>query len=116
MRCSGKTIVALGGEIKSRGTRVARGLWCGLTNQANRPRADGAPAPPASGPVERDVRRAHGEWRPARSWRENVSPHVEQRYFSTKKSKIAMPASSSTRRATTATEVDGPKLRSDAAT
>jgi hypothetical protein len=29
----------------------------GLTNQANRPRADGAPAPPASGPVEREVGR-----------------------------------------------------------
>src|SRR5512142_3229997 len=29
-----------------------------LTNQANRPRADGAPAPPASGPVERVVRAA----------------------------------------------------------
>src|SRR5258706_98912 len=28
----------------------------GLTNQANRPRADGARAPPASGPVEREVR------------------------------------------------------------
>src|SRR5207248_1900051 len=28
-----------------------------LTNQANRPRADGAPAPPASSPVERVVRR-----------------------------------------------------------
>jgi len=28
-------------------------------NQANRPRADGAPAPPASGPVEREVRRQH---------------------------------------------------------
>src|SRR5438046_8371600 len=32
-------------------------LACCLTNQANRPRADGAPAPPASGPVEREVRR-----------------------------------------------------------
>jgi hypothetical protein len=30
---------------------------CRLTNQANRPRADGAPAPPASGPVERVVSR-----------------------------------------------------------
>ena len=29
---------------------------CRLTNQANRPRADGAQAPPASGPVERVVR------------------------------------------------------------
>src|SRR5215471_12155001 len=28
-----------------------------LTNQAKRPRADGAPAPPASGPLEREVRR-----------------------------------------------------------
>src|SRR4029450_12222505 len=28
-------------------------LGCRLTNQANRPRADDAPAPPASGPVER---------------------------------------------------------------
>src|SRR5438093_4072933 len=31
--------------------------FVGLTNQANRPRADGAQAPPASGPVEREVRR-----------------------------------------------------------
>ena len=30
--------------------------YCRLTNQANRPRADGAEAPPASGPVERAVR------------------------------------------------------------
>src|SRR5690242_17501654 len=30
-----------------------------LTNQANRPRADGAQAPPASGPVERVVRHHH---------------------------------------------------------
>src|SRR5664279_1899985 len=66
--------------------------------------------------VDRRVRRVHGEWRVASSWRVNVSPHVEQRYFSTKKSKIAMAASTSTKRATTATEVDGAKLRSDAAT
>src|SRR5205823_12087969 len=33
------------------------------TNQANRPRADGAQAPPASGPVERVVRHAQ-----AASW------------------------------------------------
>src|SRR6266436_2092129 len=33
----------------------------GLTNQANRRRADGAPAPPASGPVEPAVRR-HLHW------------------------------------------------------
>ena len=30
-----------------------------LTNQANRLRADGAQAPPASGPVEREVRRLY---------------------------------------------------------
>ena len=40
---------------------------CCLTNQVNRPRADGAPAPPASGPVEREVRRPlamlrHASW------------------------------------------------------
>src|SRR6266699_5948338 len=34
----------------------ARHAAWGLTNQANRRRADGAPAPPASGPVERVVR------------------------------------------------------------
>ena len=30
-----------------------------LTKEAKRPRADGAPAPPASGPVEREVRPTH---------------------------------------------------------
>src|SRR5438552_8777142 len=35
--------------------------FVGLTNQANRPRADGAQAPPASGPVEREVRRQCAE-------------------------------------------------------
>src|SRR5215831_12728633 len=37
--------------------RVRSDLWAYLTNQADRPRPDGAPAPPASGPVEREASR-----------------------------------------------------------